>query len=113
MQLTPTLAQASRQERLYQSHIVNAEIRRLQANTRAAHTAQIERAKQIESSRNEWLARDLSARRAQAARRPGFFRRIANRVTTGYAVAYAMVVNWPDVGEGAGLWEILQPNEER
>ena len=113
MQLTTTLATATKTERIYMSHIVKQEILRQQAKTRAANAAQIERAKQIESSRNEWLARDLSARRAQAARRVGFFRRIANRVATGYAVAYAMIVNWPDVGEGAGLWEILQPNEER
>lgn len=108
MQITATLAQASTKERLYQSNIVKAEILRQQANTRAAHTAQIERAKQIESSRNEWLARDLSARRAQAARRTPLHQRIKEKIVKAYSVSFAAFVLW---GEMAGLWEIL-PNEK-
>ena len=108
MQLVPTLATATKTERIYMGNIVKQEILRQQANTRAAHAAQIERAKQIESSRNEWLARDLSARRAQAARRTPLHQRIKEKIVKAYSVSFASLVIW---GEMAGLWEIL-PNEK-
>ena len=110
MQLTTALATATKTERIYMSNIVKQEILRQQAKTRAANAAQIERAKQIESSRNEWLARDLSARRAQAARRTPLLQRIKEKIVKAWSVSFATFVLW---GEMAGLWEILQPNEER
>ena len=108
MQLTTALATATKTERIYMSNIVKQEILRQQAKTRAANAAQIERAKQIESSRNEWLARDLSARRAQAARRTPLLQRINEKIVKAWSVSFAAFVLW---GEMLGLWEIIDEKE--
>lgn len=87
MQMTAPLAQASMEERIFMTNIVKNEIRRQQANTRAAS----ERAKQIEHSRNELLARDLEARKAQEAKRPCFADRVCDKIVRAYSVVYAIV----------------------
>lgn len=106
--ITATLAGASKAERIYQSDLVKHEIKCQQAKTRAANAAQIERAKQIESSRNEWLARDLDARRAQAARRTPLHQRIKEKIVKVWSVSFAAFVLW---GEMLGLWEIIDEKE--
>lgn len=87
MQMTAPLAQASMEERIHMSKIVYEEIRSQQGNRRAEK----ERAEQIEHRRNELLARDLEARKAQEALRPCFADRVCEAITRAYSVAYAIV----------------------
>lgn len=86
MQMTAPLAQASMEERIHMSKIVYEEIRSQQARTIAA----VERAKQVEHSRNELLARDLEARKAREAIRPCFVDRVWEKAVNAYAVTWAV-----------------------
>lgn len=69
-----------------QIQMVKNAIQSVQSNKRA----ESERAKQIEKSRNELLARDLEARKAAAAKRPCFIDRIWEDLVNAYSIAYAI-----------------------
>lgn len=103
MQMSSPLAQASMKDKDTMIRMVNEEIYRQQHSMRAAQTAAAEEAKQKEKRLNRMLARDLAARKAQAAKRPNFLRRIFGEIVETYAVAFATFVFW---GEMLGLWEI-------
>jgi hypothetical protein len=83
MQMTAPIAPISAEEIETVKSVINA----IQSNRRAAE----ERAKQIEKSRNELLARDLEARKAAAAKRPCLADRIWDRIVRAYSVVYAIV----------------------
>lgn len=97
------LAQASMKDKDTMIRMVNEEIYRQQHSMRAAQTAAAEEAKQKEKRLNRMLARDLAARKAQAAKRDNIFRRIGHEIVETYSVAFATFVLW---GEMLGLWEI-------
>ena len=103
MQMTAPLAQASATEKATMISMVNEEIYRQQQSKRAAMTAAVERAKMVEHSRNELLARDLEARKAQLRKRPGIIERIREEIVECYAVTFGTIVV---LGELFGLWEI-------
>ena len=86
MQMTAPLAQASEEEKFRLVQKVIAEMNNNQKNRIAAS----ERAKQIEKSRNELLARDLEARKAREYVRPCLADRIWERIVNGWAVTYAV-----------------------
>lgn len=83
MQMTAPIAPISAEEIETVKSVINA----IQSNRRAAE----ERAKQIEKSRNELLARDLEARKAREYVRPCLADRIWERIVNGWAVLYATV----------------------
>ena len=61
------------------------------ASVQSSKRAESERAKQIEKSRNELLARDLEARKAAAAKRPCFADRLWEKLVNAYSLAYAVI----------------------
>lgn len=83
MQMTAPIAPISAEEIETVKSVINA----IQSNRRAAE----ERAKQIEKSRNELLARDLEARKAREYVRPCLADRIWEHIVNGWAVLYATV----------------------
>lgn len=101
MQMTAPLAMASTEEKNIMTQIVREEISRQQSRKARAAVAAAEEAKQKEKRLNEMFARDLEARKAIAAKRPGFIARMCEKIVNGYAVAFAAVVLW---GEALGLW---------
>ena len=82
MQMTAPIAPISTEEIETVKSVINA----IQSNRRAAE----ERAKQIEKSRNELLARDLEARKAREYVRPCLADRIWESIVSGWAVTYAV-----------------------
>ena len=103
MQMTAPLAQASREDRMTMIQMVNEEIYRQQHSKISAQTAAAEEAKQKEKRLYQMLARDLKARRAQAAKRPNIFQRIGEEIVECYAVTFGAFVVW---GEMLDLWYI-------
>lgn len=87
MQMTAPLAQASEEEKFRLVQKVIAEMNNNQKNRIAAS----ERAKQIEKSRNELLARDLEARKAAASKRPCFADRLWEKLVNTYSLIYAII----------------------
>ncbi len=82
MQMTAPIAPISADEIETVKSVINA----IQSNRRAAE----ERAKQIEKSRNELLARDLEARKAAASKRPCLADRVWEKAVNAYAVTWAV-----------------------
>lgn len=84
MQTAMPISQTITEEQI---QMVKNAIRSIQSSKRA----EFERAKQIEHSRNELLARDLEARKAAAAKRPCLADRIFDKIVRGYSVVYAII----------------------
>ena len=82
MQMTAPIAPISAEEIETVKNVINA----IQSNRRAAE----ERAKQIEKSRNELLARDLKARKALEYVRPCLADRICEGIVNSWAMCYAV-----------------------
>ena len=61
------------------------------ASVQSSKRAESERAKQIEKSRNELLARDLEARKAAESKRPCFADRLWEKLVNAYSLAYAVI----------------------
>lgn len=103
MQMTAPLAQASTEDKNIMINIVKMELAQQQSRKARAAVAAAEEARQKEKRLNEMFARDLEARRVQAAKRPGLLQRMGERIVNAYAVAFAAFVLW---GEALGLWII-------
>lgn len=100
-----TVIRGSGECRVYLDGIVQQEIQRQQERQRAAFRAELERAGQIEKSRNRLLAQRLAAERREQMHRPGPLKRTARWIVNAYALAMATAVVW---GEMLGLWERIE-----
>lgn len=92
--------------------VASDEVRAAKAKARAEavaeYSAEQERAKMVEISRNRMLAGMDAAIRRKIYRRRNPVARLIARVATVYATMIGMVMSWQEVGETLGLWERVQ-----